>query len=407
VTHAELELELPWYANGTSGARESAAVERELATCASCAAEVAELRALGATLRDIDAIAPAPSAYAFTDTLERIANEAEPTRATFFDRLVRWWANPRARGFGGGLAVVALAAFFLITHLARPLDGVGGSDSIPNADTVVGSGRVESFDKAAPAAESEPAPVEAPQAVLRAAPAAKDAASAHVRQLARDGTIGVLVPDVAAAIARSEKIAANNFGLVTALEDNAPSSPGDRHTATVTLSVPDDRFGGTIAQIAALGGVTARTVKTEDLTDSIVDTDSRLRNLRREETDLLKIMDRSGKVSDILDVEQQLSSTRESIEKLDGESQSMRRRVAYATIVIDFSDEKVATVAVPGPLPQISDAWHGALRLVLGFTLGLVANLLVLLAFAPYLIVVAAIAFFTIRFVRSRANRPY
>ena len=119
--------------------------------------------------------------------------------------------------------------------------------------------------------------------------------------------------------------------------------------------MPDDRFVGTLGALAALGGVTSRSVSTEDLTDSIVDDDARLRNLRREEADLLRIMDRSGKI------------------------------VAYATITIDLSDEKTVPVAAPGPASQLGDAWRAALHRAAGFTLWLAAQAFVLIAFAPYL----------------------
>ncbi len=222
---------------------------------------------------------------------------------------------------------------------------------------------------------------------------AADAVSATQRALARTGAIGLIVPDVASALERIQRLTQSEFGAVTGLEDNAPARAGGAHTAQVTLSVPDDRFGATLETLAGLGGVTSRSVTTEDLTDSIVDADARLRNLRHEETDLLRIMDRSGKIADVLDVEQQLASTREAIEQLDAQTKSMRRRVAYATITVDLSDEKTTPVAVAGPGTQIADAWRAALRTLWGFTIWLVAKSLLLVAFAPYVAVLALAAY--------------
>ena len=142
--------------------------------------------------------------------------------------------------------------------------------------------------------------------------------------LARTGAIGLIVPDVSSALAKIERLTQEQFGAVTALQDDAPSTPGEKHTAQATVSVPDDRFARTLDALATLGGVTSRSVTTEDLTDSIVDNAARLRNLRHEEADLLRIMDRSGKIEDVLDVEQQLASTRQSIEELDAQGKAMQ-----------------------------------------------------------------------------------
>jgi hypothetical protein len=171
----------------------------------------------------------------------------------------------------------------------------------------------------------------------------------------------------------------------------------------VTVSVPDDRFLSTLDQLASLGGVTTRSVTTEDLTDSIVDDAARLRNLRHEEADLLRIMDRSGKIDDVLAVEQQLASTRESIEQLDAEAKSMKRRVSYATISIDLSDEKTVPIALPSTVSQLGDAWHTALGAVTGFTIGLVERLFLVIAFLPYLVVGALVVYFVVRRTKERS----
>ena len=424
MTHAEIETELPWYVNGTASARARAAVEAELATCDACAADVAELRALRSVLNEIDAAGAGVSPYVLSDTLERIGTGAsDDAPGGRFDarreRLERWWTAPLARRIGGGAVVALLAAFLVLPRLPLSQDAGTPPDaalqrteeapvSAPaapprgstNYDSAIATGGSSFAAKLKPAV---PASAWGGAAAHGAASpgAARDAASLGERQLARDGTIGLLVPDVAGAIAGSERIATQNFGLVTGLQDDAPTAAGDHHTAHLTLSVPDDRFSATLARLAALGGVTTRSVKTEDLTDSIVDADARLRNLRREEGDLLKIMDRSGRVEDILSVEQQLASTRQQIEELDAQSQAMRRRVTYATIAIDLSDDKTAS-AVPGPGAQIIDAWHAALRDLWSFTLGVIARLLELLAFAPYIVVLALAIFALDRLIRRK-----
>lgn len=114
-------------------------------------------------------------------------------------------------------------------------------------------------------------------------------------------------------------------------------------------------------------------------TDKLVDTGARLRNLRREETDLGRIMDRGGEVSDILEVEHQLANVRETIETLDAGGASMEHRVIDATVA-------------PTAVAQLADAWRAALANLQSFSIALAARFFIAIAFAPYLLVLALIA---------------
>ena len=384
MNRTEREFELPFYLNGTLPAATHTVLERELDSDAALALELDEVRALREALLEVEASAPAPPAALLAGVMAKIGPAGPPRRAPFAISSLR---HKAVAGWGLGLGVAACAALLLI-HPAPPASEAGNPS--PASAPVMAKVMLQSGDAGrSPNRNGLAAVLPAPPGSLAALKAtehsARDEISATARQLARTGTIGLIVPDVTSAIAKVQRLTQEQFGALTALQDDAPSAPGGKHTAQITVSVPDDRFVGTLGALAALGGVTSRSVSTEDLTDSIVDDDARLRNLRREEADLLRIMDRSGKIQAVLDVEQQLSATRQSIEELDAEAKSMRRRVAYATITIDLSDEKTVPVAAPGPASQLGDAWRAALHRAAGFTLWLAAQAFVLIAFAPYL----------------------
>ncbi len=242
-------------------------------------------------------------------------------------------------------------------------------------------------------------------------PSSKDAASAAVRhgELARSATLSLLVTDVGRALTAVRTLAAAEAGDVTALSDQRPDSERDGHSVDITIAVPSDRFDIALDRLAALGGVRARTVAAENLGDQLVDDAARLRNLRRTEADMLRIMDRSGKIGEVLDVENQLSSVRESIERLDAESKALQRRVAYATIEVSLSGEAIAATAEPSLQTQLDAAWQTAVRRLSEFTLGVAAGTFVLVAFAPYwlgaaLIVGGVLIAATRRFARHYQN---
>jgi hypothetical protein len=398
VNYPERELELPFYANGTLPVAHVAAVEREIASNDSCSQEWREVRTLRAAFAKLEEAAPVPPASLYAGVLERIAAERpRPVSAAKYFEPFR--SLPRAAKWGLGVTLAACFALFFVqvgstTHYSSDLPIAA---TAPDADFEVHK-KMATVTAESASAESAPAASEgAPKS------ASSDARAVSQRRLARTGTIGLIVPDVATTLANVARLTQAQFGAITALQDDAPTSPGGKHTAQVTVSVPDDRFASTLDQVATLGGVTTRSVTTEDLTDAIVDDSARLRNLRHEEADLLRIMDRSGKIDDVLAVEQQLASTRESIEQLDAEAKSMEHRVSYATISIDLSDEKAVTVAVPGVAAQLGDAWHTALERVSGFTIGLIERLFFVVAFLPYVVAAALVLYFVVRRTRERS----
>ena len=73
----------------------------------------------------------------------------------------------------------------------------------------------------------------------------------------------------------------------------------------------------------------------------IVDLEARLRNLRASEASLQAIAEGTGKVSDLLEVEAQLTDVRGQIEQLDGQRAQLEDQVAYGTLVTTFGLEVV------------------------------------------------------------------
>ncbi len=74
----------------------------------------------------------------------------------------------------------------------------------------------------------------------------------------------------------------------------------------------------------------------------IVDLEARLRNLRASESALVEIAKGTGKVSDLLEVEAQITDVRGQIEQLDAQRAQLADQVAYGTLVTTFGTEIVA-----------------------------------------------------------------
>ena len=207
-------------------------------------------------------------------------------------------------------------------------------------------------------------------------------------ELARTGAIVLLVPDVEESLAAVGRLAALAGGAVLSLDDERPPAATQAHTAEIKIGVPAVRFERSMDRLASLGGLRSRTVNAQDLTDQIVDDAARLRNLRRTEADVRAIMDRAGKLEDVLDAENQLASTRDEIERLTAEAASLHEQVAYATIEVTLQSEGVVASAEPSVPGQLHDAWIAAFMHVRDFSLVFASVGFLMLAFAPYWLVI-------------------
>ena len=235
-----------------------------------------------------------------------------------------------------------------------------------------------------------------------AAPAANAARSLR---LARSGAIDLIAPDVERALAEIGRVAAANGAAITGMNDERPANEGDVHRASVTISVPAAGFDHTLSALAGVARMRSRRVDAEDVGDTIVDDGARLRNLRRTELDLLKIMDRSGRVSEVLDVERELSSTREQIEQLTAELANTERRVALSTITVSLVEDAPVRPVKPTVNAQVAAAWHAAVDQLGAFSLAALARLFVVLAFTPYVLALA-LAVLAVRAYLRRRPRP-
>ena len=95
-----------------------------------------------------------------------------------------------------------------------------------------------------------------------------------------------------------------------------------------------------ISEIKQLAHVQQESQGGEEVTEQYVDLTARLSNARRTEKTLLDLLaNRTGKLSDVLEVEQELARVREQIERMEAESKSLQNRVSFATLQVELHEE--------------------------------------------------------------------
>ena len=109
--------------------------------------------------------------------------------------------------------------------------------------------------------------------------------------------------------------------------------------ATVTLRIPSTSLQEALSELRSIGRkVTEETRTTQDVTDQYTDVQSSLRNLQATEARLLSLMERAGRMDEILTLQRELTNIRGQIERLEGRRRVLENRADLATIVMRLTE---------------------------------------------------------------------
>jgi Domain of unknown function (DUF4349) len=209
-------------------------------------------------------------------------------------------------------------------------------------------------------------------------------------QLIKKAAITVIVNSVGQSIDAVSKIINNKQGDLIGLNERQPTKENARHTALITLRIPQNQLESTLNELAKLGTVKNRNITAEDVSNQLVDVQARLSNLRKTEANLQKIMDRSGSVRDVLSVAKELSSVRQSIEQIDAQLKNLQNQVAYSTITLNLEAAVAGSSPQRGLGSQIQETWNNSSHSVGEFSVGLMKLAIWLIVYSPYFLILAA-----------------
>ncbi|MCX7656154.1 MAG: DUF4349 domain-containing protein [Treponemataceae bacterium] len=101
---------------------------------------------------------------------------------------------------------------------------------------------------------------------------------------------------------------------------------------TAEIRVPRERFQHILSQLEQLGKVRTKNISTEDVTDTYVDLEQRIKNKRTLVERYREYLKNSKNIEEILKVEQVLSDATYELERLEGSFTHLSQQIAYSTI---------------------------------------------------------------------------
>ncbi|HPO11816.1 MAG TPA: DUF4349 domain-containing protein [Candidatus Hydrogenedentes bacterium] len=170
------------------------------------------------------------------------------------------------------------------------------------------------------------------------------------------------------------------------------------------VRVPADKLDGTLDGIQALGRVLNKQVSTEDVTEEYMDTDSRIRNLKKTEERLLDHLSKSMLMEGTLKIEQELTRVREQLERLEGRLKYLSHRVDFSTITVRFQEKPKAERILPPKSFSSGQVASEAVRSLFGFAQALWSKIIWLGIWSPVWGTVLFLFWLVWRFIRMRRS---
>lgn len=181
----------------------------------------------------------------------------------------------------------------------------------------------------------------------------------------RNGHASIEVDSLEPAITAVRALAARVGGHIA----NTSMQTGDDQlrAATLEVKIPAARFDDALTGLDPIGEVESVNITAEDVGEEYVDVEARIANARRLEQRLIGILaQRTGRLKDVLDVEQALARVREEIERHEGRLRYLRAHTAMSTLAI-YVHEPVPVVGRAGTSVMgeaFAQAWRNFVTLV-------------------------------------------
>jgi hypothetical protein len=341
---------------------------------------------------------PSHTAAAMLEKVQSASTEQHPGAARFFGRFGR---RRILAATGGVMAVCALTLVFLSRPASRSLaPAFTDQTATRRIELPPDNGALRQWSFALPANR-----VAAGGGGWRADTSAQmhtaDVGLLPAPMIARSVSLSIVAKDFAKTRASLEAILAWHQGYAADLTVNTELNSA--RSLQTSLRIPSGELAATLVELKALGTVENESQKGEEVTQQHSDLVARLKNSRETERRLQSILQqRTGKMSDVLEVEQEITRVRGEIEGMEAEQKGLDHRVDFASVDLRVSEEFRAQLGAPSLSNRIRNA------VVSGFQSAadtIVAALLFSLNCGPTLLLWLAILFVPGRLVwrRSRA----
>lgn len=215
--------------------------------------------------------------------------------------------------------------------------------------------------------------------------------------IAHAAELGVLTKEFGRARTNLEEILERHHGYAAKLR--MVGQPGASNL-TATLRVPSSEFTSAVNDLKTLGKVEQEEQTADEITERHADVEARLVNAQNTLERLQAILNKGGKIHNLLEVQRQLANVNGEVARLEAERISNEHQVIFAQVLLSLREE------VNPPVESVAAEFRAAA--LAGFS-DVMGSLLAIILFAisrgPIILLWVAVVFFPARWMWRKWHR--
>ena len=227
------------------------------------------------------------------------------------------------------------------------------------------------------------------------------------RLIIRNAALSLTSPDVEKTLGEIRTLAVGQNGLVF---QSSTTVRDEKLYATLTLQVPASAFDETMNQLRRMSGVKVESESStsQDVTEEYVDLQAQAKNLKASEAELVQLMGKATNVSEVMNVQKELTAVRGEIEQRLGRLNYLEKKSSMSSINISLAPagipaSKNGSVKGWDAFGVLETAWAGSLK-----GLQLLYKVVVTVgAWAIWIGPLVGLAWFGYRFVLKKRRKTF
>ena len=238
-------------------------------------------------------------------------------------------------------------------------------------------------DAAVSGAASAPSEAQNGKSAPSSVGASGQAVAPAQRKIIYTATVDLVVENLTQGQTKLLNLVKTNKGYVS--ETNVGGASGEQRTGTWKVRVPVENYEAFMAGAARLGELQSSNSSSQDVTAEYYDVAARIKNKQVEEARLQELLKRAtGKLSEVLQVEKELSRVRGEIEQLQGRIRVLSNLSSLTTVTISMHEIKDYVPPAPPTFgTEIARQFDGSLAVMRAAGKGLVLLGAALLPWLP------------------------
>ena len=198
---------------------------------------------------------------------------------------------------------------------------------------------------------------------------------------------------------KSKKLTADFGGYIS--EEQCNNYDTSRYS-NITFNIPSEKLDAFSTEIEKLGKVVSKNTTSTDVTNSYIDTKSRITALETEQNTLLELLKKADNLQDTIEIQSRLTEVRSTLESYKSQLKAMEGQIDYAEITVDVSEEERVIQSDGSFGSQVKEKFLSSIYSIADFFTQFTISFL---GAIPYLAILAVIAVIVIVIVKKKKKK--